>query len=294
MLRAVIVLTLFLLAFGLSGQAIYESSAYQQCGAEAGGQNSAEHKWQEKVVSFVSRSRIVFHCAERSIADNNPVVSAIATVVIAVFTTILGLFTMSLAKSTRIAANAAKESADAAKDSAGVARQSLVTVQRAFVFIDSFQGDVLIDQLIVMPKWRNSGTTPTRYMTNWVSWKPFTSEPPDEFNFPDLGEGGDPVDEKDKKPTLAFIGPNATVFAQTITIPKPVLDEMRAGHVRLFVWGWTKYQDVFGADRMTKFCNEIKILASWQQGEKVASAISFPNYRRHNCTDEECERQETK
>jgi hypothetical protein len=117
MLRTIIVLTLFLLAFGLSGQAIYESSAYQQCSAEAGGQNSAEHKWQEKVVSFVSRSRIVFHCAERSIADNNPVVSAIATVVIAVFTTILGLFTMSLARSTRIAADAAKDSANVAKDS---------------------------------------------------------------------------------------------------------------------------------------------------------------------------------
>jgi hypothetical protein len=111
MLRAVI-LTLFLLAFGLSGQAIYESSAYQQCSAEAGGQNSAEHKWQEKIVSFVSRSRIVFHCAERSIADNNPIVPAIATVVIAVFTTILGLFTMSLARSTRIAADATRRSAD--------------------------------------------------------------------------------------------------------------------------------------------------------------------------------------
>jgi hypothetical protein len=148
---------------------------------------------------------------------------------------------------TRKAANAAKESAD-------VAKQSLVTVQRAFVFIDSFQADVLNNELFVMPKWRNSGTTPTRYMTNWISWKPFDSEPPDDFNFPDLGDGGNPVDEEDKKPPLAFVDLNAILFAQTLTIPKPVLDAMRAGHVHLFVWGWTKYQDVFDANHVTKFC----------------------------------------
>lgn len=104
-------------------------------------------------------------------------------------------------------------------------------------------------------------------MTNWVSVKEFISEPPDDFIFPDLDEDGNPIDEKEKKPIHMFVGPNATTLAQILIIPKDVLDRMRANESRMFVWGWTKYKDVFRADHVTKFCNEIKILKSWSEGE---------------------------
>jgi hypothetical protein len=215
--------------------------------------------------------------------------TSIFNLFLVVFTGVLafaGIFQLSaLNRAERISANIAQ----AAKDSSEVAKQSLVTVQRAFVFVDLFQADMLNNELIVMPRWRNSGTTPTRYMTNWANWKHFISEPPDDFAFPDLDEGGTPVDEKDKKPQLAFVGPNATTFAHVLTIPNAVLGATRTSQARVFVWGWAKYQDVFKTDHVTKFCNEIKILASWTQGEKIAAAISFPIYRRHNCTDEECD-----
>jgi hypothetical protein len=118
-----IVLMLFFVACGLSGLAIYESSAYQKCSAEAGGKSGAEHQGQEEVIPLIGRVRITSRCAEQSIAENNAVVSAVATVVIAVFTAILGLFTMSLARSTGIAAAAAKQSAD-----------HIPKVERAYLF----------------------------------------------------------------------------------------------------------------------------------------------------------------
>jgi hypothetical protein len=145
------------------------------------------------------------------------------------------------------------------------------------------------NDLMIAPKWRNSGTTPTRFMTIWTNWKPFISEPPDDFSFPDLGEDGNPVDEKNKKLIRSFVGPNGTTFTQIFMIPKAVLDEIRAGHIRVFVWGWAKYQDVFNADHITKFCNEIRILATWSEGEKAVGAFTFPLYQRRNCTDDECD-----
>ena len=114
------------------------------------------------------------------------------------------------------------------------------------------------------------------------------SEPPDDFIFPDLGEGGNPVDDKDKKMIPSFVGPNATTFAQNIVIPTSVLDAMRRNQAHVFVWGWAKYQDVFDSHHITKFCNEIKILANWSEDEKSFGVLIFPLYRRHNCTDEEC------
>ena len=115
MLRTAIVLTLFLVAFGLSGLAIYELSAYQKCSAEAGYQGSTAQQEKGSPNTFmplINVGLIKFRCIGRSIDENDAVVTAVATVVIAVFTTILGLFTMSLAKATRIAADAAKKFAD--------------------------------------------------------------------------------------------------------------------------------------------------------------------------------------
>ncbi len=236
----------------------------------------------------------------KSLNDYGVAITALATVAIGAFTLTLKLSTDKLweAAKDQIAAaeNAAKiqsadmnESIAVAKEAAEVARQSLVTVQRAFVFIDSFQGNIVNHNLIVAPKWRNSGTTPTRFMTNWVNWKQFASEPPDDFIFPDLGEDGNPINEKDMNFTPAFVGPNATTFAQAHVIPRETLSAMRDNQARVFIWGWAMYQDVFGAPHVTKFCTEVKILAAWSEGDKSLGALSFPLYRRHNCTDEECD-----
>jgi hypothetical protein len=121
--RTVFVLALSLVVLGIFWQAIYGSSAYQECSSKNGNKSSAEYQGQEKdlptaFIALLDNAHIDFRCAERSIAENNAVISAVATVVIAVFTTILGLFTMSLARSTRIAADAARDGAKAADLSA--------------------------------------------------------------------------------------------------------------------------------------------------------------------------------
>ena len=189
------------------------------------------------------------------------------------------------------------KSAKAAERAAKVAETALVTVQRAFVFIDSFDTGMIGNNLIIHPKWRNSGSTPTKFMTNYVNWKPFEGEPPSGYAFPDLDEHGTIVTGKNRKLAKSFVGPNATTLAYALTIPTVTLDAVREGHLRVFVWGWARYQDVFKASHITRFCNELKMLPlpppavppATGQESKVGAAISFPLYGHYNCTDDECD-----
>jgi hypothetical protein len=154
MLRKPIVAMLFLVLVGLSGLAIFDSSAYQKCSAGAGGESSTEHQGQEEVVSLVRPTRIVFSCTGQSIAENNAVVSAVATIVIAVFTTILGLFTMSLARSTRISADAAMLSAQAA---IGVELPHLIVSKIEFQDVEA--PDIAVPRKVIVTV-TNYGRTP--------------------------------------------------------------------------------------------------------------------------------------
>lgn len=157
--------------FGIFG-AIYGSSSYQKCSAEAGNESSTDYQGQEKdlprtFVRLFNHGQIVFRCAEQSIAENNAVVSAVATVVIAVFTTILGLFTMSLAGSTRIAADAAKESADALKATERgilIEKISSVDFKRAYSVAESYPNSPTMwpinAELSTTITFKNYGKTP--------------------------------------------------------------------------------------------------------------------------------------
>ncbi len=181
----------------------------------------------------------------------------------------------------------ASRAADAARDSAK-AQESQLRVQRAYVFIDLFEVNTLSSHVVVLPKWRNSGSTPTRFMTNWVNWKPFAQEPPQDYDFPDLDGAGNPVSDKDKKVVPSFVGPQATTFAEPLYIPAAVFADARDGKVSIFIWGWTKYEDIFGTPHITKFCNKMRIVLLDSDGKLKSNVISFPLYSRHNCTDEEC------
>ncbi|MGO9771999.1 MAG: hypothetical protein ACLPSW_21120 [Roseiarcus sp.] len=245
------------------------------------------------------------HEAKKSDSENEkPFWQKATTDPIAAFTLWLVIFTavlggaaiFQLASLNRSEVTSAK-AANAAKDAADIAKTGLVTVQRAFVFIDSFDANVINNELIIMPKWRNSGTTPTRFMTNYVNWRSFVGEPPIDFTFPDLDRNGIPVTDATRATINTFIGPNATTFADKLVIPTAIMDAIRVGNQRLFIWGWARYRDVFDAWHITRFANEIQFTqlgdpeAAPKPGTRVGVALSFSVYRRNNCTDEECDQQ---
>lgn len=190
----------------------------------------------------------------------------------------------------------ASDSASAAKLAADTAKRSLIDVQRAFVFQDGFDTEFINNSLIIMPKWRNSGATPTRMMRNWVSWMLFDGTPPVTFDYPDLGPDGKTEPASHDFAPLVFVGPQATRYGEALTLDASLLDAMRTGQKRLFVWGWARYKDVFGTEHLSRFCNEIRmtnahvLIDQKDAGDRpvVRAAIDFPQFGKYNCVDEEC------
>jgi hypothetical protein len=151
----------------------------------------------------------------------------------------------------------AVRSADA---SASVSKQALVDVQRAFVFLRTFEFHFINRNVHIMPLWENSGSTPANDRTNWVNWKSFVGEPPTEFYLADLDANGKKLD-KSRTFTITFIGPHATQYGEILTIPLDTIKAVNDLADRLFIWGWTEYRDVFDDTPIhrTEFCNEVRV-----------------------------------
>lgn len=172
-------------------------------------------------------------------------------------------------------------------------REALTSVQRAFVFVPSFDVTRLFnpitkkaDGIQFVFQWENGGTTPTKDMSTHVScqWRP---DPlPKNFDFPDLWNKG----EEDHIPFKMFVGPKATSrTAPPIVVPRSevVAIQDHVGH--LYFWGWARYKDTFPntAEHFTRFCTELTAI----NGDLQAPTLNIQtiNCRRGNCYDEECE-----
>jgi hypothetical protein len=165
----------------------------------------------------------------------------------------------------------------------GEIRDALFISNRAFVFpqkIDSIpaqRDDDLVTSWSFMLYWENGGNTPTRYLTNYVSYG-MTKEPIDlAFEFPDGGHG---------LPDYSVIGPKGVRAAQ-IVVPVDDLKKVKNGDAHAYLWGWANYNDIFpGTTRhRTEFCVEIKVL---DDPEIDKCRFSFQRHARYNGMDDEC------
>jgi hypothetical protein len=157
--------------------------------------------------------------------------------------------------------------------------RAMILSQRAFVFAKEFYAIIVPSSPGLVDNWRitavleNSGETETRYLTNNINWKEFPLDglPPD-YEFPYL---------VNDKPKYGFIGPNSTIHSSYIEIPVTILDKVGWGQLRLYIWGWVEYNDVFNKRkrRRTEYCYEI----SYQKG-----LMAFFSHSEYNNTDEEC------
>ena len=177
----------------------------------------------------------------------------------------------------------------AAAVQAWLSRLGLVHTQRAFVFLKEFEAFPFPDRPLikVMPKWENSGQTPTRRMVNHVNWRFFEGDIPSDYDFPDTqGEATVPV----------LIGPGGTVFTTSLDISASLLERAARREGRIYLWGWTDYDDVFENTprHRTEFCYEMVVLQLASAGNVSSgnaprqTAIQFRVHGRYNGADNEC------
>lgn len=134
------------------------------------------------------------------------------------------------------------------------------------------------DFQIVTAFWKNSGSTPAMRVSRWINWKAFGGKGlPDNYTFPDL--------EKDENyssssPERTVMGPGQTTGSAVMRIPLQTFKLAREGKIRIFVWGWTEYFDVFEDRKVhrTEFCNELTAtqIGPVNADGKAQTAISFP------------------
>jgi len=173
----------------------------------------------------------------------------------------------------------------AAAFQARLTRLGLIHTQRAFVFIKEIDTFSFPDRPLmkIMPKWENSGQTPTKRMVNHVNWKFFEGDIPADYDFPDLpGEPSVPI----------LLGPGGNVFTSSLDIATPFLERVIRGEGRIYLWGWADYDDVFAKTprHRTEFCNEMVALqlAPDKADGSQKAALQFRMHRAHNGTDEQC------
>lgn len=139
-------------------------------------------------------------------------------------------------------------------------------------------------------EWRNSGQTRARNFSshvNWDTYLDFEGDLPPDFAFEDKGK---------PQAGAAYVPPNDSTLSDVLFISAPILDAVRTGQLRLYVWGWTTYRDIFpnSPDRETQFCFELNRIDGnpfeFPIDEATKPTIFF-NFRvcgQHNCADEDC------
>lgn len=171
----------------------------------------------------------------------------------------------------------------------GLAERALSRVERAFVFMESLEPGTVAENLLLGPRWKNSGATPAARGVLRCSWKTFLGDIPGDFDYPDLGSDGKPA-EKFSEFAPIFLGPGASVLSHGISIPMEVFKKVAAGSATLMVWGWIEYDDIlFGPRHRTEFCQVASILEDKATtGDQRQASLRFRNHCEHNGADEDC------
>lgn len=164
-----------------------------------------------------------------------------------------------------------------------ISRENLVAVQRAFVFVRSFEVVRVFDDATakltgyhIMPMWENSGTTPTKNVRDHVSYWLDSQTLPNDFDFPDRG---------DMDKGRFVLGPKHTIGGgRPIFLTLAQMKDIQAGKLHFYIWGWARYHDVFSGteEHITEFCREIVGVRG--NPEDVSSNLVFQIrvYRTHN------------
>ena len=159
---------------------------------------------------------------------------------------------------------------------------ALMAAERAYVFVKAFAPvelrtpDALVAGWQCIVVWENSGNTPTKDLTTWISWDVFDKPIDDNFTFPDNKR------EASESSGIGFIGPRAQMNVNTFTVSVQDAVELMMERKFLYIWGWVEYNDIFpGTPRhKTEFCN--RVIGSPVANNPNPAFIEFRYHRAHN------------
>jgi hypothetical protein len=214
---------------------------------------------------------------------------AFSTVLAAFFTIILGVATVVLASFTRELVRSTKETAQ--HQLRAYVHNRKIEWKAGRRIHAPWGGDI---GWAFTFEWHNSGPTRARKFLNHVSWDTyvtFEGDMPPEFAFEDKGRPmAGPV----------YIPPEDSTWSESLYIEAAILEAVRVGQLRLFVWGWCTYRDIFPQSdgRDTQFCFELNRIDGnpYEHPPDAATKPTiFFNFRsagRHNCADEDCNQEQ--
>lgn len=183
------------------------------------------------------------------------------------------------------------------RQATNLTREALTSVQRAFVFYtpdvqpswitDKVGSTKIVAWTYFIPR-KNTGTTGTRNLREYVSASYGTDAITESFDFHDSGDG-----------VSGSANPQVTNFFQTGQIPTASVQAAQNGKQHIYVFGWIRYNDVFEGtpERITKFCFEVHPLSGDYTNTKggpfgtKANFCTVGSKTIHNCSDEDCGRQ---
>ncbi len=121
----------------------------------------------------------------------------------------------------------------------------------------------------------NQGQTPAYNVRAHLNWQymPFGSPLPLNFNFPDYGT------ETDQNASSTMLQSKGT-FPITMPMDLKQLERAQKKETSVFLYGWVKYEDTFGATHSTTFAYEYR---PEQKGETITHVFHvLPRYNGGN------------
>ena len=167
-------------------------------------------------------------------------------------------------------------------------RESYTRVQRAFVFPAEYvlrMGQAK-QSISINAVWKNGGDTPTRNLRISITEERRNAPLPADFDFPSDDQkayGGHPL-------PILVLGPRASISGiRSAQIPLSTVPDINSGKESLYVWGYARYQDVFGASHLTRYCTQITSIETDLAADASGVTGAHIPCDRGNCADEECE-----
>ncbi len=181
--------------------------------------------------------------------------------------------------------------------------RALITTERAFVYIDGFNfelttradgkqpleffegepvwhrshPELAITRFALQPRWKNSGTTPTKNMRIQVDW-----QSPDRGPVPPIEYG------YRGQANPFFLAPKAVEPSDVIDVPSAAaIVNWSMSPVGLcpliLVWGRADYEDIFGGTHFVEWCYQLRLSRPRTSAPIRASMIQWGD---HNRTDD--------
>ncbi|MDR3409941.1 MAG: hypothetical protein P4L87_03185 [Formivibrio sp.] len=165
-------------------------------------------------------------------------------------------------------------------------RDDAIATERAFVFTNNAElapnKDKNPTNWLFSPIWENGGATTTEGLIlqgnyTMIDWEPAMTR----------------CDFKVVQP-LVSIGSKGRTKLAFFSIPSDAIKAFQSGTAKSFhIWGWAKYGDGFGTQRITRFC--------WVPEAILGDPVDGPSLRiihslcpEGNCIDDECKKEDEK